>query len=244
MTRKTSTILTAICASLLLINTLAFLGTSFSLAHCETSTFGYTGVSDSNASTFGGLYVSNFTSPADLGNITQITAFIATGGTLAKAVIYSDNNGKPNALLAQSSQVSVSGASGTWINFPIIYSGESNTPYWLGILFLSSGTYFYASGKEGFATCSAVSSDSDPPQLIPNATVYSGNEMRIYAAFSSQNTQPQSNLLKQFVEGYLLWVVIIGLIIASLTVVAVLNSRIKQRRSASLKNHLLLQSHN
>jgi hypothetical protein len=226
-----------ICISSLLIGALGFLTPSFSLAYGEMNTFGYTGGSDSNSSTFGGLYVSNYTSPSDLGNITQVSAFIATGGTSAKAVIYSDDNGKPNTLLAQSNQVSVSGTSGTWINFPIVYSGVSNTPYWLGILFLSSGTYFYATGKPGCVLCSAASSGPEPPESFSNATLYSGNEMRIYAAFSSQNTPPQSNPLKQFVENYLQWVVIIGLIIALLIVVAVLTSRSKHKKANRERNH-------
>lgn len=237
MNRKCSKISIVICISSLLIGALGFLTPSFSLTYGEMNTFGYTGASDSNSSTFGGLYVSNFTSPSDLGNITQISAFIATGGTSAEAVIYSDDNGKPNTLLAQGNQVPVSGASGTWINFPIVYSGVPNTPYWLGILFLSSGTYFYATGKAGYAICSAVSSGSELPELFSNATLYSGNEMRIYAAFSSQNASPQTNPLKQFVERYLLWVVIIGLMIALLVVVAVLTSRSKHQKDASERNH-------
>lgn len=183
------------------------------------------------------MYVCNFTSPSDLGNITQISAFIATGGTSVEAVIYSDENGKPNTLFAQSNQVSVSGTSGTWINFPIVYSVVPNTPYWLGILFLGSGTYFYATGSAGYAICSIVGSGSEPPKLFSNATIDAGNEMRIYAAFSTQNTQPQSNPLKQFVEGYLPWVVIIGLVIALIIFVAVLTSKNKNKKDAIERNH-------
>jgi hypothetical protein len=236
MTRKCSKISTFICGSLLLISALGFLTLPFSLTYGEINTFGYAGASGSNSSTFGGLYVSNFTSPSDIGNITQISAFIATGGTSAKAVIYSDDNGKPNALMAQSRQVSVSGTSGTWINFPIVCSGVPNTPYWLGILFLSSGTYFYTTGRAGYAIYSAASSGSEPPELFSNATLSAGNEMRIYAAFSSQNAQPQSNPLKQFDESYLLWVAIIGLIVALLIVVAVLTSRSKHKKDAGERN--------
>jgi hypothetical protein len=173
-----------------------------------------------------------------LKNITQIGAFIATGGTLVAAVIYSDNNGKPDTLLAQSGSVSVSGTSGKWITFGIVFSGNPNTKYWLGILFLGSGTYFYATGKVDSAIYETAGLSSEPPRIFSNATVYSGNEMRIYAAFSSQTQeQPLSNLLQDSVMGFLQWVVIIGLIIASILIAAVLTSKNKRKRCADMANH-------
>ena len=209
---------------------LGFVIGPLTFAHGATETFGYTGAYDSSAPTFGGLYVSNFTGPTDLGSITQISAFIATGGTYAKAVIYSDDSGKPSTLLAQSDQVSVTGTSGTWIHFAIGYVGTPNTPYWLGIMFLGSGTYFFVTGKTDFAICSSADSMSGPPELFPNATVSAGNELRLYASFTAQTLQASpSTPFASFVKGFLQWVVVIGIVVAAVISAVVLRSRSRKK---------------
>lgn len=242
MKRNSSRNFTFLLVAIMLIIGFATSSNSSYLVRAQTATFGYAGSWDSSATTFGGLYLSNYTSPPNLGNITQISAFIATGGTSIKAVIYSDHNGQPGILLAQSNQVSVPGTSGVWVNFPIAYSGTPNTSYWLGILFLGSGTYFYATGKVDFAICGLPSSSSELPEKFSNATFYSGNELRVYAAFSPQTKeQPKSNSIQYFFENYLPWVVIIGLIIALLLTIAVLKSRRNVTKTQMPKIHDILE---
>lgn len=81
--------------------------------------------------------------PSVNGTLTKITARVwyqSFGGAAtsmnAKAVIYSDNAGEPNALLAVSDEVTVNNSSEQEIDFP--FSGEnqieviSGTDYWIG----------------------------------------------------------------------------------------------------------------
>ncbi len=206
-----------------------------SLAYCNTNTFGFTGAWDSSVSTFGGLYASNFTGPSDLGNITKISVFIATGGTYAQTVIYSDKNGKPGILLAKSDSMFLSGRSGTWTDFAVNYRATPDTTYWLSILFNGSGTYYCATEKEGVSIFGLNQTmDSHLPESFPNATVYSGSELRIYASYSPLEP-PSGDSWSPFSRGYFLWIIIIGIIFAAFLAIMIANSRGKRAKARSSK---------
>ena len=91
------------------------------------------------------LIVENFTSPSDFGvNIVVSVYMEAVSGSVdAYGVIYSDNNGFPATLLAQSSEVTGIGSSSyQWVTFTFDYTGLPNTVYWFGI-FASADFNFY-----------------------------------------------------------------------------------------------------
>ena len=186
-----------------------------SLAFAASSSFGLVSIGDSSQATFGGIFVSNFTSPADLGNITQIDVYLATGGTLAKAVIYSDHGGAPDALLAQSSEVTVDGTSGRWVSFDVSYMGKPNTTYWLGVLFSSAGTYYYASGVGGKTLYSA--SASDAPSMFTEGTANLNEDLSVYAVYTpSTASAPLPNGQgTNWVQTLLLVIAVAGLIVAA-----------------------------
>ena len=189
--------------------------------HATSPSFGYVGVGDSNSATFGGVYVANFTSPPNLWNITQIKVYLATGGASAKAVIYSDNQGKPESLLTESSEVSQSGTSGTWVSFDVSYVGSPDTVYWLGIVFLNAGTYYYGSGVSEKTIYSAPLSDTLNPFLAGQSSPT--NELSIYAVYT-----PTSSALDQntpWLQTILFWTVIAGLIIAAVAVAVVARAK-------------------
>ena len=155
-----------------------------STVSATSETFGATSVGNSNASTFGGVYVSNFTSPPNFGTLTQISVYLATGGTSAEAVIFSDNNGRPASLLAASSEVYQEGTSGRWVNFPVKYAGTPNTAYWLGILFFDAGTYYFATGVSDEAIYSnSTSPGTVAPSTFPSGSYSSTNELSAYATY-------------------------------------------------------------
>jgi hypothetical protein len=187
--------------------------------NAASSSFGYLDVGDSNSVTFGGVYVTNFTSPSNLGNITQIRAYLATGGTSAKAVIYSDNQGKPENLLTESSEVSQTGTSGTWVSFDVSYVGSPDTVYWLGIVFLNAGTYYYGSGASEKTIYSAPLSNTLNP--FPAGQSAQTNELSIYAVYTPIISSDQNTELQTILFG----TVIAGLIIAAVAVAVIVKSK-------------------
>lgn len=210
-----------LCALAVFVMLTATLSTTFA----ASSSFGHVSVGDSSQATFGGVFVSNVTSPADLGNITQIDVYLATGGTSAKAVIYSDHNGAPDALLTQSSEITVDGTSGRWVRFDVSYMGKPNTTYWLGVLFSSAGTYYYASGVGGKALYSAPASDA--PSTFAAGTANLNEDLSVYAVYtSSTSSAPLPNGQgSDWVQTLLLVIAVAGVIVAAVAVALVLRGR-------------------
>ena len=185
--------------------------------HAIALNFGYASIGDSNAATFGGVYVSNFTSPPIMGNITQINTYLATGGTTAKAVIYGDYNGQPYTLLGESSPIRLGGTSGEWVNFSISYTAAPNTVYWLGIMLQNAGTYYYSSRAEEQTIYSAPLSDNLNP--FPTGNYTKDSELSIVAIYTPA-TIPDSDQGNWLQTG-LFWIAIAGIIIASVIAVLV-----------------------
>jgi hypothetical protein len=201
---------------------------SSSPVYAKSESFGLVSVGESSETTFGGMFVSNFTSPSDVGNITQISVYLATGGTSAKAVIYSDTNGAPDALLAQSANVSIDGTSGAWITFGISYSGTPNTPYWLGVLLSSAGTYYFAAGVSGKAIYSA--SVSDAPSTLTNGAANPNQNLSIYAVYTPPASGDQGG---NWIPTVLLGIAVAGLIVAAIGAITL----IRRKKLAAEASH-------
>jgi predicted secreted protein len=204
------------------------LAKGFSMVSGQPSSFGYTQVGDLSNSTFGGLYVSNFTGPGDLGNITQIRAFLSTGGTLAKAVIYLDDNGKPGALLNASAPVNVPGTSGEWVNFDVSYQGISQFKYWIGVLLVSAATYYSTTDLNGTAIYSAQTSEA--ATLFPLGTVSQNETMSVYAVFTPSAPQDQS---RDWLQMVLFGVVIAGVVFAVIMMIVL----VVKRQQKNINSH-------
>jgi len=196
------------------------LAKGFSVVSGQPSSFGYTQVGNMSNSTFGGLYVSNFTGPGDLGNITQIRAFLSTGGTLAKAVIYLDDNGKPGALLNGSAPVDVAGTSGEWVNFDVSYQGIPQFKYWIGVLLMSAATYYSTTDLNGTAIYSGQTSEA--ATLFPLGTVNQNETMSVYAVFTPSPPQDQS---RDWLQTVLFGVMIAGVVFAVIMLIVLVTKR-------------------
>jgi hypothetical protein len=189
--------------------------------HAAAGNFGYASIGDSSTSSFGGIYASNFTSPPNIGAITQIRAYLATGGASAQAVIYADDNGKPYALLANSSTINVEASNGTWTTFDVSYAGTPNTVYWLGIVLDNAATYYYSTRATEQAIYEAPLSDTLNPMPQGNST--KGMELSIAAIYTpTQNPEGSGETPWTM---YLGWIAIAGLIIAVVLTVAVVVQR-------------------
>ena len=219
---RTNVSVAAVC-SILLLSIILVEGSL--TVQASSSNFGHAVVGDSNSATFGGVYVTNFTSPPNLGNITQIIVYLATGGTFAKAVIYSDNNGTPESLLAESSEVSQTGTSGTWVSFNVSYTGTPNTVYWLGIIFLNAGSYYYGAGVSEKTIYSAPLSNT--LSLFPSGNATQNSELSIYAIYtpSTSSTPEPSDQTTDWIQAILFWIVIAGLIIAAIVTAIVATAK-------------------
>jgi hypothetical protein len=199
---------------------------SFSSAQSTPSTFGAVNVGSQNAVTFGGVLVSNFTSPSDLANITAIKAYLASGGTKARAVIYADNGSVPGILLAESAQIDIGGTSGEWINFNLSYDGIPDTIYWLGIVLDSASSYNYAENVTGKGLCSGPLSDTINP--FPSPISVSNNVLSVYALYSLSTALPQSDQTQNWIAIALILIAIAGVAVAIvLTVVIFIHGRKK-----------------
>jgi hypothetical protein len=85
-----------------------------------------------------GVAICRFLSPSDAGSLTKITAYVyaRSGGISpisAKAAIYADVLGSPGSLLATSSEVSGITTTPGWVDFPVSYTLQPYTYYWLAM---------------------------------------------------------------------------------------------------------------
>ncbi len=193
----------------------------------QPTNFGYAVIGNSNASTFGGIFASNFTSPANIGEITEIQAYLATGGTQAKVVIYADNNGQPVGLLAESALVTVEGTSGKWVTFPVSHVGSPNAVYWLGIVIENAATYYYSTSAAEQAIYQAPLSDTLNP-FPSGSNVTKGIQLSIVATYTPTANPPTDQT--PTLASHLIWVVIAGVIVAAAVgVLMVVRSRKKNK---------------
>ncbi len=192
----------------------------------QQEVFGYTNIGGFNRTTFGGIYLTNFTSPSNFGTITQIIAYLSTGGTSVKAVIYSDNNGMPGNLLAESEEVYQTGTSGRWIDFSVSYTGAPNRVYWLGTLFSSAATYYFTTGVSNTTIYS--SSQTIATNTFPIGSSSPTYQLSIYAIYTpSQSSSSSLTEAIASVETLLFCIVIIAAIIAVALAILIVKTKKK-----------------
>jgi hypothetical protein len=193
-----------------------------------TSSFGKINVGTSSASTFGGIIVCNFTSPADLGDITSVEAYLSTGGTTAKAVIYSDSNGKPDALLAQSESVEVEGTGGRWVSFEVSCPGIPGGLYWLGVVLDNAGSYYYAPDAAGKAIYTTTT--TNPINPFPTENSVTNSNLSVFANYTpAEGPSGASND-----QNWLAWI-FVGIAIAGVAVAVVLTAIVVRGKKSTLK---------
>jgi hypothetical protein len=185
---------------------------SVSSAQSTPSTFGAVNVGSQSAVTFGGVFVSNFTSPSDLANITAIKAYLTTGGTTARPVIYADNGSVPGILLAEGARISIQGTSGAWVNFDLSYDGIPDTVYWLGVVLDSASSYNYAENVSGKGLCSGPLSGTINP--FPSPISVNNNVLSVYALYSLAAALPESDQTQDWIAIALVLIAIAGVVVA------------------------------
>jgi hypothetical protein len=200
--------------SIVLLSISFFISSSF--AATELSSFGQVSVGSSSKTTFGGVFVSNFTSPQNIGNITEVEVYLATGGTSAYAVLYSDNGERPDILLAASPSLNIDGTSGSWIKFDLPFQASPNTVYWMGIAFQAAATYYYSPNIDGRLIYSSPTFEAltEFPTVIPS----SGDYLSVYANYLPSTVEISSNNTFDWVQSALLVTAFLGIVTAGIVV--------------------------
>ena len=126
--------------------------------------------------------VSRFQAPED-GEITNITFYgLPVGsGMQFRAVVYSDNAGVPDALLAYGNQVPLSITQG-WQSAPISLNITGGTYYWIGIQYTGNGRidFWYDPGAPSQTAWNIDAFYPDDPFGTPS---YENYELSIYAGY-------------------------------------------------------------
>ena len=178
-------------------------------ASASSQSFGYAQIGNLTNSTFGGLFMSNFTSPGNIGNITQVEVYIATGGSSAQAVIYSDANGAPVSLLASSDAVTVDATNGSWVSFNVNYTALPKFTYWIGVLFQNAATYYYSSGVNESAVYSASAPMAEA--VCPSGTTSAGTVLSVYAVYKPASNDNQGS---SWLPTVLIVIAFVGIVLA------------------------------
>jgi len=127
----------ALCISALFIMSIlsAFAFCAVHGATASTATFGNTAIG-SQANYFGTDKDASRFQLTQNGQVQSITTYFTSTGFSAKAAIYTDNNGAPNTLIAQSSSQSVTTTG--WTTFTVTQSALTPGYYWLCVISSSS----------------------------------------------------------------------------------------------------------
>jgi hypothetical protein len=137
--------------------------------------------------------------PATSGTVTAGTARIwlsAAGSSNAKLVIYSDNAGSPDALLATSDEVTVNWTTETATDFT--FSGANQiavtggTAYWIGIHFSDPGTPNFTISRANNAGLVRSDPDtySDGPTATCSCATSSNGGLDIYITYTEGAAEP------------------------------------------------------
>lgn len=132
-------------------------------------------------------------SPSTSGIITGGTARVwlsAAGSSNAKLIIYSDNSGEPDALLAVSDEVAITNTSEQAIAFT--FSGingisiTASTQYWVGIHFSDPGTPNFTISRANTSSLvrSSLDTYSDGPTSTFSSTTNSNGPLDIYITYT------------------------------------------------------------
>src|SRR3990167_6995396 len=136
------------------------------------ATFGKTTDGSSMITGIGAAKFVSTASPSSSGIATKLTARLdlsAAGSVPAKGVIYSDNAGSPDALLATSDEVTVTNTTEQAIDLPFSGANQltvsSGTNYWIGIHWSSFPSHNYGISMDSTSSGNKTNNDtySDGP---------------------------------------------------------------------------------
>ena len=181
----------ALCISALFIMSIlsAFAFCAVHGATASTATFGNTAIG-SQANYFGTDKDASRFQLTQNGQVQSITTYFTSTGFSAKAAIYTDNNGAPNTLIAQSSSQSVTTTG--WTTFTVTQSALTPGYYWLCVISSSSsatGTMTSSSSSNTHAWKNTVYAN-EYTSTFGTPTGYEQTTTSIYATYTPTTTTP------------------------------------------------------
>jgi hypothetical protein len=185
----------AISLILIFIASIAMQAAAANAATSSAATFGYSQVGPYTDRTPPGDKGSCRYKAPQTGTITSVSMYIQTGNAQVRFGVYSDQNGQPSQLLAQSSYVST-GNGNNWITTPLTTPIVGGQYYWLTIL---SNSIVYWSFNTGGSDASAGNGkdQSSLSSSYGSFTSWGHSMFSIYATYttstsSSSYTYPAS----------------------------------------------------
>lgn len=130
------------------------------------------------------IYVCRYTTPADIGTINALTAYLAlvyneTGAPAGRGVVYADNGGVPANLITVGTVDTPLSAGAKSYNFPLpVISLAPNTPVWIGVIVSDQTNWYGVAGATGqgyhdnhitYPTPQDLVADFYPTRLIATA---------------------------------------------------------------------------
>jgi len=141
------------------------------------------------------LTLCNYTTPPDIGTITQISILL-TGipeGSQVRAVIFPndpDSNlplvGKP---FLQTYALNVTSVSGEWYNFKMKYPAAQNTVYWLGYYSENYTQYFFDNNNDHISLTSQTKGDNSTLLPVLSWRYHGKTIMSLYAQYTAADPQ-------------------------------------------------------
>ena len=141
--------------------------------------------------------LSNFTTPFDMGNFTEISIYLVgvPEGSQVKAVIFANEpdahfpkGGEP---ITESNQtLTVKSITGQWYNFTINYQAHQNTTYWIGYYSEGYTRYFLNENTTQLTVTSQPKEDGS--QWLPVSWHYTGKAtISLYALYTTAPPEPE-----------------------------------------------------
>jgi hypothetical protein len=159
--------------------------TNNSFSNLTDSTIGYTTIGSTYFYTqpTDEINLIKFTAPANAGNIYKLTARVyTTSGTAnVKFLIYSDNAGAPDSLLATSSPIQVN-TTEQWVTQGINYSFSASQVLWLG--HVSDADIIFDGDNGSFKQLAYKASSYASPASTITTPTYLSEEHSIYATYT------------------------------------------------------------
>ena len=155
-----------------------------------TSTFGYSQIGHYTDQLIPGYKDSCRYQAPQSGTINSVSLYIQTANAQVRFGVYSDQNGKPSQLLAQSNQVT--SASNTWVTASLTASIVAGQYYWLTITTTKAIYYYYdyaSGGSSGYATEPTTTMSSN----YGSYNAWYASKFTMYATYtttSSPNSTP------------------------------------------------------
>ena len=171
----------------LLISVFLLFSTFTSLYAASPATFGYTQVGQNTDMLVAGYKDSCRYLASESGTVNSISMYVQTANAQVRFGVYSDQNGKPSQLLAQSNQVAT--AANQWVTASLTASIVAGQYYWLTVT-TNAPIRYYIDYASGGASGYAIESTTTMSTNYGAFTAYTAVKYSMYATYTAAVSVP------------------------------------------------------